>query len=149
MPRFARIPVAVIAASLLLAGCASPESRIKDDPSGFAAATEEQQALIRKGEIAIGFKPEFVKLALGEPDRITEHTDANGVELTWHYTETNPTYMSRAGYRDPYFGPLYPGPFVSPLLVPAATIAAPSVETDRLRVLFRNGAVAAIERVLK
>ncbi len=149
MTRLARPSFAILLASLVLAGCASPESRIKADPSSFSSASEQQQALIRKGEIAIGFKPEYVKLALGEPDRITERTDASGVEQTWHYTETSSAYIARPGYYDPYFGPLYPGPYIAPGLVPAVTAIAPSIETDRLRVVFRDGAVSAIDRVLK
>lgn len=148
MSRRARLFSAPIAAALLVSACATPESRIKDDPRAFAVATAEQQALIRKGEIAVGFKPEFVKLALGEPDRITEHTDASGVETTWHYTESNPGYVARTGYYDPYFGPVYPAPFAAPLLGPLTTVA-PSIESDRLRVVFRGGAVSAIERVVK
>ena len=86
---------------------------------------------------------------MGEPDRITERTDSSGAEQTWHYTDSSPAYVPAVGYYDPY-GPFYPGPYfgLPPWYTPVIP-AAPAVETDLLRVTFRNGVVSAIERVVK
>ncbi len=137
----------IIASAIVLPNCATPTSRISEQPQVFSQATPEQQALIRQGRIAIGFKPEFVKLALGEPDRITERTDSSGTETTWHYTEVEAVPYAGYSYYDPMLiGPLFGPPYWSPYIWAAPP---PSVETDKLRVFFRSGSVSAIERVVK
>jgi hypothetical protein len=152
MPRIPSLAVALL--TVLFAACATPASRIKDSPDVFAQATPEQQALIQKGQIALGFRPEFVKLALGEPDRITERTDASGTETIWHYTDvsTVPAYAGYAYYDPLLFGPpFYYGPgFWGPPFAPLAYAPPPAaVETDRVRIIFRSNAVTAVERVVK
>jgi hypothetical protein len=142
-------------AVVLLAGCATPESRIKDHPEIFNQASPEEQALIRKGEIALGFTPDFVKLAIGNPDRVSERTDAAGKETIWHYTEleTAPGYTA-FGYDPAFVSPLMvvSGPYgpimYAPPYVPFYPPPSPEVERDKVRVNFRDGKVVAIERVL-
>ena len=80
-------------AALGIAGCSTPESRIRKNPEAFARLTPAQQDLIRKGQIAIGFDQEMVQLALGEPDHIITRTDATGASEIWSYT----TYESTDG----------------------------------------------------
>jgi hypothetical protein len=153
-----RIPLALAASlSLLIASCASPNSRIGDHPEIFAKATPEEQALIRKGEIALGFTQPFVRLALGDPDRVTERTTQNaGTETVWHYTEVEnlPGY-AMYGYDPAFMGPatIVNGPY-GPLLytapyVPFYPTAPAGIERDKLRVTFHDGKVVAIERVVK
>jgi hypothetical protein len=136
------IPAALALAAL--AGCANPEARIKDNPAAFTGLMPEQQALVRKGEISLGMPEAAVQLALGRPDRVTEHTDAGGITRIWHYTDVEYAdtpgaypwypyaYRRRAFFYDPFLQPGY---------YPAA-----SVETDRVRVVFKDGKVSAIER---
>ncbi|MBV8062861.1 MAG: hypothetical protein JOY51_04650, partial [Nevskia sp.] len=40
--------------TLLLAACATPEARIKDNPSAWSSLPPDQQALVKKGEIGLG-----------------------------------------------------------------------------------------------
>lgn len=146
---------------LLLAACSTPASRIKSHPDIFAQADTEQQAMIRGGQIALGFPPEWVKLALGEPDRITERTDAQGTETVWHYTDIETVggygafaygYPDPFGYPPPYsagYGPWWYGPPYPGLAAGYYPGGAAQIESDRLRVTFRAGKVAAIERVVK
>ena len=78
----------VVSALLLavgLAGCATPEARIKKSPEIFARLSVAQQDMIKKGEVGVGFDQEMVKLALGEPDRILSRTDAKGTTEVWSY----------------------------------------------------------------
>ena len=63
-----------LAAGLVLAGCATPEARIRENPAAFDRATPAQQELIKQGKVAIGFDEALVQLALGVPDRITDRT---------------------------------------------------------------------------
>jgi outer membrane protein assembly factor BamE (lipoprotein component of BamABCDE complex) len=77
----------------LLAGCDSPDSRIRNSPDIFARLTPDQQALVKSGQIAVGFDMDAVKLALGDPTRITVNTDKSGQHEVWHYT----TYEDSSG----------------------------------------------------
>src|ERR1039457_6798642 len=82
------IVLAALAGTLWLAGCSSPQTRISDHPEVFAQLTPQEQALVRAGQVGLGFSTEAVKLALGQPDRITLRTDAMGQMQVWHYAET-------------------------------------------------------------
>jgi hypothetical protein len=134
------IPAALTLA--LLAGCATPEARIKDNPSAFSTLPPDQQALVQKGEVGLGMPEAAVQLALGKPDRVTERTDASGVTHIWHYTDVEyddapgaypwyPYAYRRRVFYDPFF---YPGAYPT------------GVETDKIRVVFKDGKVSAIER---
>jgi outer membrane protein assembly factor BamE (lipoprotein component of BamABCDE complex) len=79
--------VAALLAALAFAGCTTPESRIRRNPEAFARLSPPQQELIRQGQISLGFDREMVRLALGEPDRVTIHTDARGTNEIWRYVE--------------------------------------------------------------
>jgi hypothetical protein len=70
-----------------LAGCHTPESRHEANPDVFSSLTPEQQALVKAGRVAVGFDADTVRLALGDPDRITTRTDGSGDDVqVWHYT---------------------------------------------------------------
>jgi hypothetical protein len=69
----------------LFAGCSTPNSRIADSPQVFARLNPDQQALVKAGQIAVGFDMDTVKLALGDPDRILIETNANGQHQIWRY----------------------------------------------------------------
>ena len=71
--------------TLLLAACSTVESRIRDNPEAFARLTADQQVLVKAGQVALGFRSEAVKLALGDPDRVSTRTDADGVATIWRY----------------------------------------------------------------
>jgi hypothetical protein len=99
----------------LLAGCSSPAKRIHQNPEAFNSLSPGDQQLIREGKVAIGFTPEMVRLALGDPDRVLTRTDANGVSESWSYTtyETDDGVMLYHGYyhrywSSPYYYPYYP-----------------------------------------
>lgn len=129
----------VIIGALGLTGCATPESRIKANPEVYARLTPEQQALVRAGQVGLGFGFDAVKLALGDPDRVTTRTDADGETVVWHYLAyeadgrmlyTGYYHSSRAWWGGPAYAYYldYPHRHVR----------------DRFRVQFRNGRVSAI-----
>lgn len=97
-----------------LGGCATPAARIKANPEAFARLSPEQQVLVQAGQIGLGFEPEAVKLALGDPDRTTVRTDADGETLIWHYATYEAdgrilyTGYYHTGRRWGGWGPLYP-----------------------------------------
>jgi hypothetical protein len=130
--------ILVFAGLVLCAGCSTPDARIKDNPAAFDRCTPQQQELIKQGQIAIGFDAEMVRLALGDPDRITTRTDASGQSEMWHYVtfETDDGVLLYTGYyhhfRGPVFYPYY-------LDYPARR------EHDHFKVAFQAGKVVAIE----
>lgn len=131
---------AAAAVALFSAGCSTPATRINKNPELFAQLSPEQQDLIRRGQVAVGFNAEMVRLALGEPDRYTTRTTQDGMSEVWHYV----TYDSPAG------GPLYRGWYHryymwGDPLYPYYLSVDGRRERDRFSVIFRNGVVTAME----
>lgn len=135
-------PALGLAAILLASACSTPASRIRANPDAFARLTSEQKVLVQTGQIALGFEPEAVRLALGDPDRTTIRTDAGGETVVWHFL----TYEAEGrllftGYyhrgRNWWgWGAAYP----YYMDYPARTVR------DRFRVEFFGGKVVAITR---
>jgi outer membrane protein assembly factor BamE (lipoprotein component of BamABCDE complex) len=142
-----RILLLASAAALaaLFAGCTTPESRIAKSPEVFARLNPDQQALVKAGQIAVGFDMDTVKLALGDPDRVLIETDVNGQHQVWRYV-TYEDYQGVViyggywhryrGWGGPYFWggvPYYDG--------------YPARVHERLRVVFDTaGHVAVIQQ---
>lgn len=125
----------------LLAACTTPEARIRRNAGYFATLAPEQQELIREGKVTIGFTPEMVRLALGDPDRVWKRTDADGVGEVWSYTDYETAGGARLyrGWYHRYYGwrdPLYPYYLDAPA----------RREREVFRVVMRDGAVVMIER---
>ncbi|MCZ7592048.1 MAG: hypothetical protein M5U15_07765 [Kiritimatiellae bacterium] len=83
MKRF--LPILALLA-IFVAGCATPEARIKKNPEIFNALAPNIQENVRKGNIDIGYTQDAVMIALGQPNRqYTRRTDA-GTATVWAYT---------------------------------------------------------------
>ncbi len=136
--------LAAASAAVLLAGCTSPETRIKNNPEIFAQLTPQEQTLVKSGQVGVGFTPQAVKLALGDPDRITVRTDGKGQTQIWHYLET--VYYDGAYlYGGPYWGG-WGHRHWGGLWGPAPYPIGPVQTYDRFRVEFRDGKVFAISQ---
>jgi outer membrane protein assembly factor BamE (lipoprotein component of BamABCDE complex) len=135
----------VAACAAFLAGCSTPESRIADSPQVFNRLNPDQQALVKAGQIAVGFDMDTVKLAIGEPDRKLIETDATGQHEIWRYVTYEDYqgaviyggyYHRYRGWGGPYFWagvPYYDG--------------YPARVHERLRVIFdTTGHVASIQQ---
>ena len=126
---------------LVAAGCSTPETRIRKNPEIFARLTPDQQQMIQRGQVGLGFDLEMVKLALGDPDRVRTRTDADGSAEIWSYvTYEGPdgVLLYRGWYHRRYMlhDPLYPYYMDYPQ----------RREREHFRVTFRNGRVIAIEQ---
>lgn len=143
--------IGIIITALVLAGCSTPESRIKHNPELFASIPPAEQALIKQGRIAVGFTPDMVKLALGEPDIIARKIDRTGTAEIWRYRgyDYNDGYYGgywgagpywgwggRYGYWGAYYGGW--GPYGG---------WAPAPMSDYLRVTIRDGRVSEISQL--
>jgi len=136
------LPVLLLAGGLgLLAGCATPETRINRNPEAFSRLTADQQQLIKEGKVALGFDMSMVKLALGDPDHVRVRTDVHGTSEIWSYVTyegDDGMLLYRGYYHRFYYGP--GGPFYPYYL------GYPSRrEHEHFRVVFRDGKVIAIE----
>jgi len=79
----ATIALALLAVTL---GCeTTPSDRIKANPDVYARFSPDAQQKIRRGDVEIGFTPDMVRLAKGEPDRVLSRREAGGVSETWMY----------------------------------------------------------------
>ena len=133
-------------AGLALCGCSSVKSRIDERPGVFASLDPATQAKIRKGEVDLGYTPDMVYLALGEPSSRHQDLTPGGVKMTWVYHQyyqdyvgTNVAYVRRVVYYPPtrsYIVVVEPVP---------QDVYAPRAE-DKVRVEFQNGKVSAIEQ---
>jgi hypothetical protein len=130
-----------LSALAFFSGCATPAARIEKNPEIFAKLTPTDQQTIREGKVAIGFTPEMVKLALGEPDRKMTRTDAQGTTESWSYTtyETDDGMLLYRGFYHRYYGwgdPFFP-----------YYMSYPSrKDREYFKVVFTEGKVSSIEQ---
>ncbi len=128
----------IVVAAGLVAGCVSPEARIKKNPELFAKLTPEWQALVKAGRVAVGFDEDTVRLAVGDPDRKWVRTDAAGSSEVWSYT----TWEDVGGaplYRGWYQGYYDPSPLFY-LNYPDRR------EHEYFKVVLKDGKVTAVEK---
>lgn len=159
MSKSARLLLPWVAATLLLGACATPQSRIERNPDTFQSLTSEQQELVKQGKIAIGFSEAAVKLALGQPQRVSQRTDEKGKSTVWRYVDYENGVIGGGFYGASY----YPGfagfgaygrpvGFYNGFYGPGVTTIYTGnggAERERLRVVFVDGKVTAIEEELK
>ena len=126
------------AALLLLAACASsPEARIADHPAVFARFSPDVQQKIRAGRVEVGFTPEMVQLALGEPARkFVRRSDAGDTEV-WSYHDNGPRFSFGIGVGT--------GGYHSGMGAGVAMSTGGYDPEERIRVEFRNGLVSTID----
>jgi hypothetical protein len=135
----------VSASLLVLAGCASPQAaRIDRNPELFASFPLEAQDLIRQGSIDLGFTPEMVRMALGQPERRYVRRSIDGDGETWVYRGARHS-VTPLGFTTPWayrhWGPHWPA-YYGPAWMP---LEFEEASEDRLRVEFSRGEVSAFE----
>jgi hypothetical protein len=135
------ILAACAAVGVFCSSCSTPATRIQRNPEFFAQLPPDQQEMVRRGQVAVGFNAEMVRLALGEPDRYSTRTDQDGTSEIWHYV----TYDSMDGH------PLYRGWYHryymwGDPLFPYYLSYPDRRERDRFSVVFRNGRVTSLEQ---
>ncbi|MBI2516731.1 MAG: hypothetical protein HYV95_07415 [Opitutae bacterium] len=78
--------------ALFFAGCSTPQSRIEQNRAAYDQFPAEVQAKIRSGQVDVGYTPEMVAIALGEPTRkATRKTEAGDAEV-WIYHNNSPQF---------------------------------------------------------
>lgn len=82
----------LIVLTILVVGCAtSKNQRITQNQAQFNNYTSSEQAMIKAGQVAVGFDQDMVRMALGDPSR--EHTisTTSGKQIAWEYREIKPS----------------------------------------------------------
>ena len=127
---------------LVLTGCATtPAERIARNQTAYASWPPDVQAAVRAGEIGIGFTPEQVHVALGEPDRVKVHTTAGSTDEVWIYRQRAPRVTVGVGVG---------GGGGSTRVSGATVISTGGPYNDvAVRVVFTAGRVSAVERVAR
>lgn len=83
---------------LLAAGCSTPASRVQKNQAAYNSWPAEVQREVSAGRIAVGYLPDMVKVALGEPDNAFTVVDlANGPVETWSYLDHSPSFSIGVG----------------------------------------------------
>ena len=128
---------------LAIAGCATPESRIKEKPEVFNSFPQDVQSKVRAGRVEIGFSKDMVYIALGKPDREYTRTTAEGTLEVWSYTDRYTTTERQRITGD--FRIVDPqGGFRTTHDTVWADVEVPH-EYEKLRIEFKNDTVSAIE----
>lgn len=145
MKNFANGLVCLLAL-VFLAGCIStPASRIKKNPALFGSFPPEAQALIEKGDVAIGFTPEMVEMAKDKPNRKYDRTTSAGTIEVWSYTgiyTTTDRQQVQTRIRAPDVNGSY-RTYTDWVWVDVQQ----QHEYDQIRVEFSDGKVSAIENL--
>jgi PBP1b-binding outer membrane lipoprotein LpoB len=142
---FLRNAALIFLGILFLAGCSTPESRIKDNPSLFASFPPDVQENVRKGLIDIGYTPGMVNIALGEPNRRYSRQTAEGMTEVWAYTATYTT-TERQRVDGPFRVRTRDGSYQT-VTDSAWADVQQTHEYEKLRVEFKEGKVSAIDRL--
>ena len=133
--------------ALLLAGCATPEKRIQQNQDVFDTFPVAAQARIRGGQIDLGFTPDMVRIALGDPQHKALRRVAAGETEIWLYFDSIRRYDRQRVDID---GLSLSGPGGRRSMGGSAWINVEQTrEFVRARVEFQNGVAVAIEEPVK
>jgi hypothetical protein len=124
-------------ALVLAAGCSSVDSRIARNRVEFESWPFAVQQKVASGQVDIGFTPEQVQMALGNPDRIVTRTTNDGASQAWVYRNRSPRFGFGLG-----FGMIRGS---SAFGAGVSTGDWPREPDESLRVMFEGGRVSAIE----
>lgn len=136
----------VLLAAGLLSACSTPDSRIAENQAAFAKYPPAVQQRIRAGKIDLGYTPEMVRLALGDPSRrLTQQTAAGEVDL-WLYRDKGPHFSIGVGVgTSDYHSGGYRGGSYTGVGGGVAVSTGDDYPEEKMRVEFRAGQVSAYE----
>jgi hypothetical protein len=71
-------------------GCSTTNSRIREHQEAFDAYPERVQQNLRQGVIEVGYTPQMVFIAMGEPDRKVDVANGEEVAQVWTWSRSTP-----------------------------------------------------------
>jgi outer membrane protein assembly factor BamE (lipoprotein component of BamABCDE complex) len=132
----ARLSLVLGLTALFASACATTDTRIQKNQTAFNAYPPSVQQAIRNGRIEIGFTPDQVRMAMGEPTRSYTRTSASGTSLVWAYAEKKSSLSFGVGVGGGSGG-VGGGVGVS---------TGSDRADDKLRVIFENERVMTVEQ---
>ncbi len=137
--RLPLVSALLVSTVLFTAGCATstPQTRISKHRETYSQFPSEVQRKISAGEVDVGFTPEMVRLALGEPSREFSRQTGSGSAEVWVYHSSSPRVSFGFGFGS--YG-RHSGSSVG-----IATSTGGYDDDERMRVEFRDGKVTEIE----
>lgn len=121
------------------AGCTStPTSRVAENKALYNQWPADVQAKVAAGQIAVGFTPQQVRMALGDPSRTFTRTTNDGTSETWAYQENKAHYSIGLGIGSWGGGGTRVGGGVG-------VSSGGYRDGERMHVVFEGGHVSAIE----
>lgn len=143
-PKSAMHPIAsalcLVSVALLAACSSTPDARIAKNQAAFGGYPAAVQQKIRAGEVDVGFTPEMVRLALGEPAREFNRQTEGGTAEIWVYHDNGPRFSFGVGVGGAVGRHSGAG-------VGLSTTTGGYDPEEKMRVEFRDGKVTAIEYV--
>ncbi|PTY03161.1 hypothetical protein DB347_22020 [Opitutaceae bacterium EW11] len=131
------LALGLVALTAVFSACSTTDSRISKHQAAFDALSPEDRGKVRGGHVDLGFTQEMVQMALGEPDRRYTRTTDQGSHEVWAYRDRGPSFSIGLGV----------GSGGRTSAVGAGVgVTTGDRSDDKLRIVFQNGRVAAIER---
>ncbi len=121
---------------MLVVSCASTDSRVRSHQAAFDSWPADVQQKVRAGKIEMGFTPEMVRVALGEPERVISRTTDHGVAEGWVYGDKAPKFSFGIGMGSAHGSSAVGG---------GVTVGDTFRDDEAMRVIFEGGKVTAIE----
>lgn len=128
--------------ALILTACSSVSSRIARNREAFDSYPLAVQEKITRGEVDVGFTEEQVRLAMGDPDRVSTRTTADGVSEVWSYRSKKGRFSVGVGV-----GVFGGGGSTRVGTGVGVNTGGDRYDDERLRVVFERGQVSAVETV--
>lgn len=132
--------------AVLLSGCESIDTRIRERSSAFGSWSPPTQERIRRGELKIGDNLDMVYIALGEPDslQVIPHDDGSTVSI-WSYPDIKQRFMTNeiVGYEDHSEFDVATGQRIH-YKVPNRQQVYKNTKEPGLQVIFRNGVITSV-----
>lgn len=144
MKRLIQLPL-LVGLSLLLGACSTINSRIEEKAPVFYSLDSNTRAKIAHGDIDIGYTPDMVYIALGQPDVRRQSRSQTGNTETWIYRSYYEDYVGSGfmGYHR-WYAPY--GRYYRVYWEPVYTGYYREVAQDDIRVTFRDGKVVMIDQ---
>jgi hypothetical protein len=129
-------PLGLLFAALLTA-CSTPQSRIEQNRAAFEKYPADVQQKISAGHVDIGFTPDMVLMALGDPAKKWNVKSDKGETEVWSYHDNAPQFSFGIGV-----GSVGPHGGAS---VGVGSTTGGYEPDEKMRVQFNNGHVTLIE----
>ena len=146
MKKLIQLPLLFVAV-LLLGACSTISSRIEEKAPVFYSLDPNTRAKIAHGDIDLGFTPDMVYIALGQPDVKREQVSNNGRSEQWIYRSYYDDFEGTGfvGYHRWYaYNPW--GRYYRVYWEPVYSDFYRTVPQDDIRVTFRDGKVVMIDQ---